>query len=117
MNSPRSLLLHDDKLKPSRMSKNDDNEAKFRRPGGSDSPQLIAVKDLLNAYCTLDTEKVDALLPEDYVFFALPKDNDIPPEDKRDHLKRWSKLFDKLKSIEVRIQCPLRARRLTVRHR
>jgi hypothetical protein len=77
------------------------------------TPQLEAVKNLIEAYITSDMGNVEPLVTKDYKFQTFPKIADLPDESKGGHLERYGKLFSMMTKVEVCIQHHLRAHRLT----
>lgn len=66
------------------------------------SPQLQLVKDLLEAYCDFDMEKVGELLSKDYKFKTLPKHPDHPDQTKEEHLESYGRKLSLMVQLDVR---------------
>jgi hypothetical protein len=82
------------------------------------TPQLEAVKNLIEAYLTLDLNNLEPVVTKDYRYQTFPKIADLPDESKGGHLERYGVLFGLMTEVEVCIQHHLRALRLAdIRHR
>jgi len=67
------------------------------------TPQSKAVKNLLDAYATLDLNNVEPLLSKNYHYELLPESPDLPVQTKESHLQTWGGIFSSVKKFEVRI--------------
>lgn len=68
------------------------------------TPQLKAVKNLLDAYLTLDVKNVEPFISKNFTFQTFPKIADHPEEAKGAHFERYGTLLNLLKKGEVRLQ-------------
>lgn len=66
------------------------------------TPQLKAVKNLFDAYCTLDVKNVEPLISKGYMFQTFPKITEHPDEVKDAHFERYGKLLSSMAKLEVR---------------
>ena len=78
------------------------------------TPQSEVVKNLIEAYVTLNLSNIEPFVSKDYKYQAFPKVADLPDEPKGKHIERYGAFFSLLNKVEVGIQHRLRARRLTV---
>jgi len=67
------------------------------------SPKSKAVKQLLDAYISLDLNNVKPLISKDYQYEPLPKSPDIANQGKEDHIQKWGEIFSLLTKLDVRI--------------
>jgi hypothetical protein len=67
------------------------------------TPQLKVVKKWLDAYSSLDTDKLDPLLSRDYKHHLFPK-SITPEETKEEHIKRYEGTLSSITKLEVRTQ-------------
>jgi len=77
------------------------------------TPQLKAVKQLFDAYISLDSNNVRPLLSEDYQYEPLPESPDIANKGKGDHIQEWREMLSLLTKFDVRIRQQRTAFRLT----
>jgi len=68
------------------------------------TPQLKAVKQLLDAYISLDSNNVRPLISKDYQYEPLPKSPDITDKGKEDHIQEWREMLSLLTKYDVRIR-------------
>ena len=78
------------------------------------TPQTKAVKDLFEAYLSLNIDNIKPFITKDFKFQTFPKIKGLPDEPKEGHFNRYGTLFSVVSRAEVRIQPRLRARRLTI---
>jgi hypothetical protein len=69
-----------------------------------DTPQLKAVKNLLDAYASLDLNNVEPLISKNHHHESLPASTDLPKQSKEDHLQVWKGVFSSVNKFEVRIR-------------
>jgi len=69
-----------------------------------DTPQSKAVKNLFDAYATLDLDNVEPLLSRNYQYESLPESTELPIQTKESHLQMWRGVFSSVKKYEVRIR-------------
>jgi len=69
------------------------------------SPKSKAVKQLLDAYISLDLNNLKPLISKDYQYEPLPKspDTDTANQGKEDHIQKWGEIFSLLTKFDVRI--------------
>ena len=65
------------------------------------TPESKAVKNLTDAYLTLDLKNIVPLISKDFKFLSFPKIPDHPDEEKEAHLERYAPLFSMLTKVEV----------------
>jgi len=68
------------------------------------TPQLKAVKNMIDAYISLDLNNLAPLLSKDYQYEAFPKSTDFPVQTKESHLQVWGKIFSPVNKLDVRIR-------------
>ena len=68
------------------------------------SPKLKAVKQLLDAYISLDLNNLKPLISKDYQYEPLPESLDIANQGKEDHIQKWGQIFSLLTKFDVRIR-------------
>jgi len=68
------------------------------------TPQLKAVKDWIDAYCTLDMKNVEPLVSKNFQYQAFPETADLPKETKEKHIERFGGMLAAARKFEVRIQ-------------
>ena len=68
------------------------------------SPKLKAVKQLLDAYISLDLNNLKPLISKDYQYEPLPESLDIANQGKQDHIQKWGQIFSLLTKFDVRIR-------------
>ena len=68
------------------------------------TPQVKVVKQLLDAYASLDMNNVEPLLSKNYQYEPLPESTDVPKQTKESHLQAWKEVFSSTKKLEVRIR-------------
>ena len=69
------------------------------------TPQLKAIKKLIDAYCSLNVNNVEPLLSKNYEYEVIPKNADFPTHRGEDHLKEyWGRILSLLTKHEVRIR-------------
>ena len=68
------------------------------------TPQLKTAKQLIEAYTSLDMEKVAAITSKNYQYQALPEVIGIPEESKEKHIERFKEIVGAMAKAEVRIQ-------------
>ena len=68
------------------------------------TPQLKVVKNLAEAYLTLDLKNVEPLLSKDFQFQTFPKTAEHPDQAKGAHSEVQGQLSSLLTKIEVRLQ-------------
>ena len=66
------------------------------------TPQLKALKNVFDAYLTLDLANAEPLISKDFKFQTFPKIANLPDEEKGGHLERYGPLFALMTKIEVR---------------
>ena len=70
------------------------------------SPQLKAIKRLMDAYASLDMNKVEPLLSKNYQQQLFPPSTfDLPEEVKRNRFGKFRQMSAAVGKLEVRIQC------------
>ena len=67
------------------------------------SPQLRAIKRLMDAYISLDINKVGLLISKDYQYQPLPEVTDPSKEAKRSRARKYKELLAVVGKFEVRI--------------
>jgi len=65
------------------------------------TPQLKAVKNWLDAYCTLDMKNVEPLISKNFQYQAFPETPDIPKETGKIHIERYRDIFSAASKFEV----------------
>lgn len=65
------------------------------------TPQLKAVKNLLEAYHTLDVSKVEPFVAKGFRFQTWPETEELPEEQKDGHIERYGQLFSLMSSADV----------------
>jgi len=65
------------------------------------TPQLKAVKNWLDAYCTLNMENVGSLISKNFQYQAFPETPEIPKETKKRHIERYKDMFSAANKFEV----------------
>ena len=68
------------------------------------TPQLKAVKKWVEAYTTLDVDKVGPVVSKDFKFQSFPKTVDIPDEPKGAHIQKYRGVLTAMTKLEVRFQ-------------
>ena len=69
------------------------------------TPQLKAIKRLMDAYASLDMNKVEPLLSKNYQQQPFPPSTfDLPEEVKKNRFGKFRKVSAALRKLEVRIQ-------------
>lgn len=69
------------------------------------SPQLKAIKRLMDAYASLDMNKVEPLLSKNYQQQPFPPSTfDLPEEVQKNRFGKFRKVSAALRKLEVRIQ-------------
>ena len=68
------------------------------------TPQLKTVKNLMEAYFSLDIKNTEQFLFKDFKFQTFPKIPDLPEEVKGAHFERYGPLFALMSKVEVCIQ-------------
>lgn len=68
------------------------------------TPQLKAVKNLFDAYLTLDVKNAEPFVSKDFTFQTFPKIADHPDEAKGAHFEKYGALLSLLTKAEVRFQ-------------
>lgn len=76
------------------------------------TPQLKLVRNLFEAYTTLDMYKAQPFLSKDFQFHTFPKIASLHDDGKEVYLERYGILLALLAKIDVCIRHRLRARRL-----
>jgi ketosteroid isomerase-like protein len=69
-----------------------------------DTPQLKLVKNLFDAYASLDVNNVEPLLSKNYQYESLPESTELSKLSKEDHLQVWKPVFSSVNKLEVRIR-------------
>jgi hypothetical protein len=67
-----------------------------------DTPQLKAVKNLLDAYISLDINNVEPLMSKDFHYEPLPESTDYSKLTKELTYKVWGGVLSLLNKLEVR---------------
>ena len=70
------------------------------------TPQLKAVKNWLDAYCTLDMKNVEPLISKSFQYEAFPETPYIPKETGGRHIERYKDMLSAASKFEVCIQHP-----------
>ena len=68
------------------------------------TPQLKAVKNMCDAYLSLDMNRVKLFLSKNYQSETLPESDDFPKQTKESHSQTWGKIFSLVNKHEVRIR-------------
>lgn len=76
------------------------------------TPQLKALKNLLEGYLSLDIKNVEPFISNDFQIQTFPKIDGLPDEAKGRHFERYGVLLSLMKRIEVGVRHRLQARRL-----
>jgi len=71
---------------------------------GASTPQLKAVKNWLDAYCTLDMKNVGPLISKKLPISSIPRDPHIPKETGGKHIERYRDMLSVVSKFEVCIQ-------------
>ena len=66
--------------------------------------QVKVVKQLLDAYASLDMNNVEPLLSKNYQYEPLPESTDVSKQTKESHLQMWRKVFSLVNKHEVCIR-------------
>jgi hypothetical protein len=69
-----------------------------------DTPQLKAVKNLLDAYISLDMNNVEPLLSKNYQYEPLPESTELSKLSREIHLQMWGEAFSSVNKLEVCIR-------------
>ena len=69
----------------------------------ANTPQLKAVKDMIDAYITLDISKVEPFVSKSFKYQTFPKVADLPEEPKAAHIQRFGRMLAVMNKFEVRI--------------
>ena len=67
------------------------------------TPQLSLVKNLVDAYITLDMKNILPFISQNYTYQTFPKVPDLPDEAKGDHLEKHG-MFSLVKELVVRVR-------------
>ena len=70
------------------------------------TPQLKAVKDWIDAYLTLDINKVEPLASKNFEYQPFPETTEFFKESREKHLETFGQLLAATNKFEVRIQHP-----------
>ena len=65
------------------------------------TPEAKAVKDLLDAYQTLDLNNIVPRISKDFKYLSFPPIPEHPGEGKEAHLGRYAPLFSMFTKLEV----------------
>ena len=68
------------------------------------TPQLKAAQKWIDAYLTLDANRIDAVFTKNYKHQTFPKSIGIPEETKDEYLQRLGGLLPLFVKIDVRTQ-------------
>ena len=68
------------------------------------TPQLTAVKNLIDAYRSLDMRNIEPYITKGYTYQTFPKVPGLTDETKEGHVERYKALFSLTTKIEVHIQ-------------
>jgi len=68
------------------------------------SPKSNAVKQLLDAYISLDLNNLKPLLSKDYRYEPLPESLNVANQGKEEHIQKWEGIFSLLTKFDVRIR-------------
>ena len=68
------------------------------------TPQLKAVKKIIDAYISLDLNNLVPLFSKDYQYEAFPKSTDLPAQTRENHLQVWGRVFSPVNKLDVRIR-------------
>ena len=68
------------------------------------TPQSKVVKELCDAYASLDIRNVEPFLSKNYGYDVLPKCTDFPSQMKEGHLQAWGGILSSLTELEVSIR-------------
>ena len=67
------------------------------------TPQLKAIKNLVDAVIALDIKSVESQVSNNFTFQTFPKVPELPDEEKEKTFERYGGLFSSLTKAEVRI--------------
>jgi len=70
----------------------------------ANTPQLKAVKKLIDTYLSLDINNLESVLPKDYRYEAIPAIPEIPILTKESHIQTWKELYSLVSKVNVRIR-------------
>ena len=65
------------------------------------TPQSQAVKNLIEAYHTLDIKKAEPFISKDFRYLSFPEIPEYPDEGKEGHFQRYAPLFSMFTKVEV----------------
>ena len=68
------------------------------------TPQLKVVKNLLDAYSSLDISKVEPFISKDFKYQMFPKIINLPDEPRAAHIQKYGEVLAALTKMEVRVQ-------------
>ena len=68
------------------------------------TPELRLVKNLIDAYVSLDVNNVEPLLSENYTCVVLPECAGLPGGTKESNLQAWGRIFSSVNKVDVRIR-------------
>ena len=68
------------------------------------TPQLTAVKNLIDAYCSLDMKNIEPHITKGYTFQSYPKLPELTDETMEGHVERFKALLSSFTKIDVHIQ-------------
>jgi len=66
------------------------------------TPQLKVVKNLLDAYCTLDISKIEPFISKNFKFQTFPETINLPNEGREVHIQRYKGLLAAMAKLEAR---------------
>lgn len=70
----------------------------------ANTPQLKAVKRLIDAYVSLNLNNLEPVLSKDYRYEALPEVPGVPIQTKEAHLEMWKEVYSVVSKLDVRIR-------------
>jgi hypothetical protein len=68
------------------------------------TPQLKAVKKLVDAYVSLDLNNAEPLTTKDFHYEPLPESTGYSKQSKEVHLQVWRELLSSVNKLEVRVR-------------
>ena len=70
----------------------------------ANTPQLKAVKKLIDTYLSLNIIDLESVLPKDYRYEAIPAIPEIPIQTKESHIQMWKEVYSLVRKQDVRIR-------------
>jgi len=70
----------------------------------ANTPQLKALKKLVDAYVSLDLNNLESILSKDYRYEAIPAIPEVPIQTKESHIQMWKEVYSLVSKQKVRIR-------------